>query len=71
MNAHEGEKDGDQGEHAAYREVNAATDDHQRHPARQDPEHGRLPQRVPMRANFEECPIRVEHASNHDDKQEG
>ena len=57
-----------QRQHAGDRQIYPATDDHQRKAASQDPEYGCLPQRVAVGSDLKKRAIRVENATDGDDK---
>ena len=70
MNRHLRRTDRRQRQHAADRQINAAADNHQRHATGQDAIDGCLPQRVAMRAHFEERSVPVKNQAEQQHQQQ-
>ncbi len=70
MDRHLCAADGDQCQHAADGQVNAAGDDHQRHAAGEDAVNGRLPQRVAVGADLEKRVVGIENDADDQHQQQ-
>ena len=71
VDAEDGEDDRADAEDAANGEVDPAGDDHQGHPAGENPVNRDLPEHVTVRAPLEERPLRVEDRADDQDEAKG